>query len=258
MLPILTYHSLDTSGSVISVAPQQFAEQMACLTELGFGGVSLHAAVTYRDTHGAWPEQCVVLTFDDGYANCYDAALPVLVQHGFTATVFLVSDHMGGRNNWSPLSPGLGLRPMLSWEQAAALSAAGLEIGVHTKTHRDLQRLSPDEAEDEIVGARDNIASRLGRPVESFAYPFGSVSPASLEIVQRAFRTACTTVLKRAGHEPLHRLPRVDMYYIRSLPMLRRLLTGQLDRYLAIRRWGRSVRRVLRVRSPQGKNNTYH
>ena len=174
MLAILTYHSLDMSGSILSVAPQRFAEQMAHLAHLGFQGMSLRAAVAYRHAHGTWPERGVVLTFDDGYANCYEAALPVLRQHGFTATVFLVSGHIGGCNDWEPPLALLGTQPMLTWEQVAALAQAGLEIGAHTVTHRDLQRLTAAEVEGEISAARDDIAKRLGTPVESFAYPFGS------------------------------------------------------------------------------------
>jgi peptidoglycan/xylan/chitin deacetylase (PgdA/CDA1 family) len=248
MLAMLTYHSLDTSGSILSVAPQQFAEQMAHLARLGFQGMSLRKAVAYRQEHGTWPARGVVLTFDDGYANCYEAALPVLRQHGFTATVFLVSGHMGGCNDWEPPLALLGTQSMLTWEQVAALAQAGLEIGAHTVTHRDLQRLTPAEVEGEIRAARDDIAQRLGTPVESFAYPFGSTSPLVCELVQQAFRIACTTILKRAEKEPLHQLPRVDMYYIRSLPILERLLTGRLDRYLAIRRWGRVARRIVTAR----------
>ena len=248
MLAILTYHSLDTSGSILSVAPQRFVEQMAHLAHLGFQGLSLREAVAYRNTHRTWPERGVVLTFDDGYANCYEVALPVLRQHGFTATVFLVSGHVGGCNNWELPLALLGTQPMLTWEQVAALAKAGLEIGAHTVTHRDLQRLTAAEVKSEISAARDDIAKRLEMPVESFAYPFGSTSSLVCELVQRAFRMACTTILKRAEKEPLHRLPRIDMYYVRSLPMLERLLAGRLDGYLAIRRWGRVARRVLTAR----------
>jgi peptidoglycan/xylan/chitin deacetylase (PgdA/CDA1 family) len=249
VLAILTYHSLDTSGSVLSVAPRQFAEQMAHLARLGFQGMALREAVAYRHAHGTWPERGVVLTFDDGYANCYEAALPVLRQHGCTATMFLVSGHIGGYNDWEPPLALLGTQPMLTWEQVAGLAQAGVEIGAHTVTHRDLQQLTTAEVEGEIRAARDDIAMRLGTPVESFAYPFGSTSPQVCELVRREFRTACTTVLQRAETEPLHRLPRIDMYYMRSLLMLERLLTGRLDRYLAIRRWGRVVRRMLAARA---------
>jgi peptidoglycan/xylan/chitin deacetylase (PgdA/CDA1 family) len=242
MLAILTYHSLDASGSILSVAPHQFAEQMGYLADLGVRGISLREAVTYRDAKGAWPNQCVVLTFDDGYENFYESALPVLMQYGFSATVFLLSDLMGGFNNWGPPPPLLGSQRLLSWDQAIELSAKGIELGSHTRTHPDLRHLTRQETEDEIIKSRDDIVVHLGQPIESFAYPFGNVSPAASATVKREFRAACTTILKRVGREPLHALPRIDMYYIQSLLTLKCLLNGNLDPYLALRRWGRLVR----------------
>jgi peptidoglycan/xylan/chitin deacetylase (PgdA/CDA1 family) len=241
-LAVLTYHSLDTSGSVVSVAPQTFADQMAVLAETGFRGVSLREALSHREAHGAWPERSVALTFDDGYANFYEEAAPALAQHDFTATVFVISGYVGKRNDWEPPPAGLGLREMLTWPQIIELSSAGIEIGAHTRAHRDLRRLSTSEAQGEIGGSRAEIEDRLGRAVESFAYPFGHVSLASLEIVRREFRAACTTELRRASEEPLHELPRVDMYYLRAPRRLPRLLEGRLDRYLTVRRLGRLAR----------------
>ena len=244
-IAILTYHSLDTSGSVVSTAPRTFADQIARVADLGFRGISLREAVAHRAATGSWPRQRVVLTFDDGYANVYDLAWPNLLRYGFTATLFLVTQHVGGWNDWEPPPAGLGARPMLSWQQVAELSATGMEIAAHTQTHRNLLELSAADAAGEIVASRTDIESHLQQSVESFAYPFGRNSAAVEEIVRREFRAACTTVLRRARHDVLTRLPRIDAYYLRSPDLLRRLLTGQLDRYLTLRRWGRAVRQAL-------------
>ncbi len=244
MLAILTYHSIDTSGSVVSVAPRGLAEHMAVLATLGFRGISLQDAVAHRDTTGSWPERCAVLTFDDGYANFYEEAFGVLRAHGFGATVFLVTGHVGGQNDWAPPPPLLGTRRLLSWEQVKTLAAAGVEIGTHTRTHADLRRLSAAQTEDEIVTSRLDIENRLGKPVVSFAYPFGNVSPAAREIVRREFRASCTTVLQRAGSDTAYDLPRIDMYYFRTRA-LGQVLAGRLDGYLTLRRWGRSLRGLL-------------
>jgi peptidoglycan/xylan/chitin deacetylase (PgdA/CDA1 family) len=242
---ILTYHSIDTSGSVVSVAPREFVKQMRLLSQMGMRGISLREAVAYHSSNGAWPGRSVVLTFDDGYENFFKCALPSLSRYGFTATVFVVSGHMGGANDWAPPPEGLGELPILSWRQAAEISAAGIEIGSHTKRHPDLQKLSAREIEEEIGASQSEIESHIGGPVESFAYPFGSLDRASLGIVKRYFRAACTTFLRRAGNDQFHILPRVDMYYIRSDRALKRLLEGRLDYYLMIRRLGRGVRRAL-------------
>lgn len=241
-LAILTYHSLDASGSVVSVSPRAFADQMSCLSDLGFRGVSLREAVDYRTANGGWPAHAVILTFDDGYASVYEHAWPVLRRFGFTATVFVISGYIDGRNEWAAPPHGLGVRPMLSWTQISEMCVSGVEMGAHTRTHADLCALSDADAEAEIIASRNDIEQQLQQTVVSFAYPFGSVSRTALKVAAREFRAACTTTLRRVNGEALESLPRVDMYYIRSLNDLDKLVAGELDQYLALRRWARTAR----------------
>lgn len=243
-IAILTYHSLDASGSVVSVAPNVFTQQMACIAELGYRAIALRDALAYREANGVWPEQSVVLTFDDGYLNFEEHALPVLTRHDFSATVFVVSGYVGGWNDWADPPAHLGTRPLLLWEQIAELAATGIEIGSHGKSHRDLGRVAQRDLEDEIVASRSAIEQRTGQAVESFAYPFGTVTEPTRAIVRRVYRAACTTVLERAAGQPSDALPRVDMYYVRSRAMLANLLAGRLDTYLMLRRWARAIRRL--------------
>lgn len=242
---ILTYHSLDASGSVVSVAPQDFADQMVYLADEGLRGVSLHEAVAHREHNGSWPQRSVVLTFDDGFSNFYDSALPVLTRYGFTATVFIITNYMGGRNDWAQPPIGLGSQPILSWQQAADISAAGIEIGSHTATHPDLRRCTSVQVRHELDCSRAMIEDHLGLLPESFAYPYGGVSRASQQLAANEFRAACTTELRRANGDSFSLLPRIDMHYFRSLRRFKQLLSGQLEQYLAIRRWGRIARRMI-------------
>ncbi len=248
MFTILTYHSIDDSGSVVSVAPQTFADQMACLSEIGYRGISMREAVAHFKSQGRWPEKCAALTFDDGFANFYDDATPVLARHNFSATVFVISGHMDGRNDWAEPPAGLGWRDMLSWKQVRELSALGIEIGAHTRTHPDLRALSSSQLEEEIAGSCVEISDYTGQQVESFAYPFGYLDNSAEDAVARAVRSACTTELRRANDDPLHLLPRVDMYYLQSPRQLQLLVKGKLDGYLTIRRWGRAVKQTLTER----------
>ena len=245
MLAILTYHSIDDSGSVVSVAPKTFAEQMGALAESGFRGISLSEALAYRDAHKQWPEACAVLTFDDGFANFYETAMPEIARHNFTATVFVISGHVEGHNDWDAPPSGLGSQRMLTWRQVKELSEQGIEIGGHTRTHPDLRRLSEKEIEEEIAGGCAEISDQAGRAVENFAYPYGYLNRQAEEVVRRTIRSACTTELRRASNESLHALPRVDMYYLQSPQQLQSLVTGKLDGYLTVRRWGRVIRQAM-------------
>lgn len=218
---------------------------MRCLSESGFKGTSLREALAHRSTTGFWPERTVVLTFDDGFANFYEKAWSVLQQYGFKATVFVISGYMGKQNDWAPPPPGLGMRDILSWEQATELSLNGMEIGSHTQTHRDLSRCSEWEVQREVIDSRAEIEDHLAMPVETFAYPYGATDPVSLGYVERTFQAACTTVLKEVNGEALHSLPRIDVYYLKSPGAITKLLDGQLNKYLAVRHWARVARRAL-------------
>ena len=244
-LPILTYHSLDSSGSVLSVDPEGFKSQMNCLSEMGYRGVCLRDAVRKRRARGQWPERTVAITFDDGYENVYRHGAPVLARHGFAATIFLVTGHMGGTNDWAPPPPKLGVQPLMDWETVKSLVSDGWEVGAHTRTHPDLRRLTLEQMENEVARSRVDIQEQVQQKVESFAYPFGFKSPAAARVVAREFQLACVTDLRRASGEALHALPRVDAYYLTSLESVRRLVDGRLDAYLALRRWGRWVRAAL-------------
>lgn len=244
-IAILSYHSIDSSGSVVSVTPADFEDHVACIAESGLRCVSLQQALADRNATGSWPDRTAVITFDDGFASLHDHALATLKSHGFTATVYLVADYVGLTNDWETPPVGLGRRPLLTWGQIEDLHDAGWEIGAHTRTHPDLRGLSDVVLEEEIAGSREALEQHLGRTVESFAYPYGLYDQRSERIVAREFMAACTTRLQRVSAEALWRLPRVDAYYLREPDRVRRLLLGQLDGYLTLRRWGRRVRRAV-------------
>lgn len=245
-LAILTYHSVDDTGSVLSTCPDTLAQQMECLADLGFRGASLGEVVKQSRGLGRWPERTIAITFDDGYENNLCVAQPILARHGFTASIYLITGHVGGEHDWEEPPPGFGRHPILDWNQVGELAEAGWEIGAHTRTHPDLRKLRPEAVAQEITGSREDIENRVGRQVETFAYPGGHVSDAASAVVAEHFIAGCTTELRRAASdESLHLLPRVDMYYLRDTRRLRKMVTGNLDGYLAFRRLGRRVRAML-------------
>lgn len=241
-LSILTYHSIDDSGSVVSVSPALFAAEMEALGRLGVQSLTLSAAWEARRRDGHWPKNAVVITFDDGYANVVQQALPVLSRHGFVATVFVISGHVGGLNDWAARPPLLPALPIASWDQLKELNDSGWELGAHTHSHPDLRGLSKDDLETEFLLCNDYVAANIGRKPTSFAYPYGWHSPLAVELVESTYNVAVTTNLARAGRESGHFLPRLDMYYVYSAEALTRIVIGKSDHYLAFRRFGRGIR----------------
>jgi peptidoglycan/xylan/chitin deacetylase (PgdA/CDA1 family) len=232
---ILTYHSLDRSGSAVSVSPQLFRAQMEWLAASGAPVVPLSQV---RDTPGA-----VALTFDDGFRNFHEHALPVLVERRFPATVFVVSGYCGGENRWPQPMGGIPRLDLMSWGELAEAAASGVALGAHTVTHPHLSRLDEVDVERELAGCRMAIEDRTGRPVDTFAYPYGDVSPRVRRAAGRHFRLACGTRLAfLPADSDVLELPRIDIYYLRSRRWFEAL--GQTDgaTYIMVRRWIREAR----------------
>jgi peptidoglycan/xylan/chitin deacetylase (PgdA/CDA1 family) len=236
---ILTFHSLDDSGSAISIAPAAFRRAMESLAASGLPVLPL---ASIREA-----ARGVALTFDDGFVNFHRQAMPVLGELGFPATVFVVSGHCGGHNDWAQ-PPGVPRLALMGWSELAEIASAGIDVGAHTVRHRRLPALAASEAEREMADCRRQIEDRLARPVTAFAYPFGAVSSAVREIAGRHYRLACGVELDylRPSSDPLC-LPRLDMYYLRGERQFARFLRGRASRRIAARRWLRGARSRLRV-----------
>ena len=168
---ILTYHSLDASGAVISLRPEIFRQHIRSLVVQGIAVVSLEDILGPRRSEETQP--AVALTFDDGFADFSPQAFPWLLQYAFPATVFLVSGYCGKTNDWPSQPPGLGGRALLGWSEIEELSRQGIEFGAHSVTHPDLTRLPLAAAREEILSSQKQIEDRVGKPVKAFAYPYG-------------------------------------------------------------------------------------
>ena len=238
---MLTYHSLDRSGSVISTDPTWFAETIACLVEAGFVGVDLADWIA----RGRPPvEKGFAVTFDDGLRSVLDG-LETLERFALPATVFLVTAHVGRLNDWPGQPPRIPRGPMLDWSEIADLSQRGFTIGSHSATHPRLARSSSHDLPIEIQGSRETIETQLQRPCELFAYPYGILSRQARDLVGRSYAAAFTTALDsaRARHDRFA-LPRLDAYYLRNPGVVRRLINGTLASWITARSALRVVRRL--------------
>ena len=239
---ILTYHSLDHSGSVLSTPPGTFAEQMRVLFELGVPVVGLNEL--RQAVRGASAAQdLVAVTFDDGFRSVYEHALPVLQRYGFPATVFLVTNYCGRTNGWPTQPIHVERRALFGWAEVKEMSRAGIGFGSHTRTHPDLTTLAGRQAKEELVASKQTIEDAIGRPVEALAYPYGACDARVKHLAQAHFRLACSTRLGLLGSgSDLFALERLDMYYLRGPVLLRRLFSGGLGTYLCLRRALRACR----------------
>lgn len=190
---VIYYHRIDDEQHRSCVTPRAFAEQMAHLAREGFHVVPLAAMRAHLDEHRPFPERTVAITFDDGFADNYTAAFPVLAKHALPATIFLAAGFIGG-DDLPVLRDRSGIRP-LTWEQVREMAQSGVAFGAHTMTHRSLTELAPDELRREIEESRDVVTERVGAAADTFCYPRGHFDERVEQATRDAgFRIACTTL----------------------------------------------------------------
>jgi peptidoglycan/xylan/chitin deacetylase (PgdA/CDA1 family) len=218
-----------------------FRAQMSALAASGTRVVPL------ADIEGA-PGNAVAITFDDGFTNFADSALPVLEEHGFPVTLFVVTEKAGTTNDWEVPSASLRIPslPLLDWDGVRAVAARGVEIGAHTRTHPDLSRVDAARLADEVAGSAEDIARETGRAPSSFAFPYGGVDSAAAKKVAGTYAISCTTEFRlMSEHLSGRLLPRIDAYYLRGNNVLASFGTHRFGRFVAARRFARAVRRSI-------------
>jgi peptidoglycan/xylan/chitin deacetylase (PgdA/CDA1 family) len=247
MRGVLTYHSIDETGSPISIAPAAFRRHVSWLASGAVRVQSLHDLLD-RAPSGS-DDASVALTFDDGIVNFATHAAPLLRDHGLPVTLFVVSGHVGRDNRWGGRSQaGIPDLPLLDWDALGELAGSGVEIGAHTKTHPHLTRLSAAALQDEVLGAPDAIAERLGRRPTLFSYPYGDHNDAVASAARQAFRYACTTEFRALrAREDAARIPRIDACSYRAAGQLEGWGTPRFRAGVQLRQGARLARRVLRV-----------
>ena len=261
---ILTFHrvrpfSPPTPGyapnRLLEIEPDFFDAALALVRWLGFDFVSL-AEARRRLIEGG--PRFAAMTFDDGYRDTRDFALPILEKHGAPATVFFATGFLDrtARLWWLELEEALrrldaatgALAELagvsgaaiadalfMDWDEAAAFAAHPLiAAGAHSRAHRMLAKGAEAEARAEMAGSKTELEGRFGCAVDAFAYPVGdktSAGPREFALARQAgFACAVTTrpgmlYAEHAAH--LWALPRVSVNGMwRSLGDLESLLSG--------------------------------
>lgn len=213
MKAILTYHSIDESGSPISMPAAAFEAHRRWLTS----GVVRTLPLERIQGPSEAAENIVAVTFDDGFVN---SRRPIerLLEAGIKPTLFVVTGHVGGTNAWGGRDQsGIPRLPLMTWDDLGYLSERGLSIESHSRTHPHLSRLSPTELDDELGGCREELRSRLGLRSTHVAYPYGDVNSTVAACAAKWFSRGVTTEMApvSASSQPMM-LPRLDMYYYRA------------------------------------------
>ncbi len=207
---VLFYHRVaDAHPNDWTMSTKAFATQIRWLRRR-FDLVSLTEAQARIATgRNRWPTACI--TFDDGYAENCQFAVPLLLRQGIPFTYFVSTDFVvRGKPFPHDVEAGCPL-PVNAPEEICALAATGVEIGAHTRSHADLgEPLARDRLIDEIAGSKRELEQITGRAVHHFAFPYGqhdNLSPAAFRVAYEAgFATACSAYggYNFPGDDPFH------------------------------------------------------
>ena len=154
-VPILTFHKVDTDFElgVTRITPGQFRRILHFLKKNGYQTISLDQL---SDQTFSLPEKPVVLTFDDAYDSIYRYAAPLMLEYGFTGTVFVISQFVDSWNNWDVNLGGKKFKH-LSWSQLVELKKLGFGIESHGVSHADLTQVKKDRLYRELSHYKKEI-----------------------------------------------------------------------------------------------------
>ena len=187
----------------------QFARQMHWLSQLPFQVVPLQALVHIDESR-----RIVILTFDDGYRNFYEHALPILLERGLSATVFVCPDLLGKQAGWLA-AHGLPPAPLMDARQVREVHSLGMEVGAHSCSHVPLAELPSQRVHYEVADCKAQLEDLLGAPVVSFCYPVGKFHRRVMETVAEAGYRLAVTTRKRKIRRLIHpfAIPRLTVGY---------------------------------------------
>jgi peptidoglycan/xylan/chitin deacetylase (PgdA/CDA1 family) len=215
-VPILMYHEVTPQPvpryRKYSVTPAELARQLAWLRDHGYTAIDLDAVYDARRGTHALPPRPVAITFDDGSRDTIEHAVPIVADHGMTATFYAVAGLVGAWARWLLAENKLAL-PLADWGALREAERAGMRCEAHSVTHPRLATLPDDAARAELVRGRALLEQGLGHPVRHLAYPYGSFAPRTRELAAEAgYLTACTVREGLAApDDDLLALPRVPV-----------------------------------------------
>ncbi|MEW2518838.1 polysaccharide deacetylase family protein [Actinacidiphila alni] len=185
------YHSVDECRDdpyLVTVTPERLRRQLAWLRRRGLTGVGVRELLRAHAAGRA--RRLVGLTFDDGYADFVEHAVPALLRYGHTATVFVLPGRLGGVNAWDEKGPR---KPLLTADGIRAAAAAGMEVGSHGLLHLDLTATDDDVLTAELTESRSRLADITGRTPTGFCYPYGATDARAVAAARRAgYGYACS------------------------------------------------------------------
>ena len=134
--------------------------------------------------------------------------------------------HTEAISNVRQLCTKLGVQPetnsILGWDALRKLVNEGLTLGAHTRTHALVNRISLEEAREEVNGSLQDLEREMGFALPIFAYPSGEVSDEVISLMERegfALAFATKRGINNINHTNRLRIGRINIGQGTTLPI---------------------------------------
>jgi peptidoglycan/xylan/chitin deacetylase (PgdA/CDA1 family) len=220
-IPVLNYHHVHWGEeSFFRVTPTVLRTQMELLLAENYVPIYPAQLIALKGVTEVAPKY-VLVSFDDGYEDFLLYAWPVLKELGIATTMFIISDYIGGWNNWDPIRAGR--QRHLSLEQLKALKGEGVAFGSHSRSHAALVWLTNSALIAELRESQSALEELLDMRIRTFAYPGGHANRRVCEMTGRYYDLGFATSVRLSGSfcDP-YRIPRLDPSFHQDLDAFRR------------------------------------
>ncbi len=241
---VLVYHSVGDKDSLISTPTEMFRKQMEYLKKERIDVLSLEELYDRLVGPDPLPNNCAVITFDDGFEGVYQNAFPILKEFGFPATMFVVTGSVGKEMGWERLE-GIPAHCLSTWDELREMDENGIDIQTHGVTHSFMTELSETELAAEVDDSMRAIEEHLNKKVEFLAYPYGYYDPSTIKVLKECgIKGAVTgTFGKVRKGDDLYALGRVGIEFVSGkdpemlMSLFRASISGTATSYIRLRKF---------------------
>lgn len=217
-IPILMYHRIaDVPGDRNALPPDKFQEQLDYMYKNGYSTITMQMLYDYYTKNTPLPPKPVLLTFDDGYEDNYQIALPLLKERNMSAVVFPITNWIGKENKWENFNKAL--TRTMTLEQLKEWHAAGMEIASHTVNHPFLTECDKSKLIFELRESKNYLEEVLQIKIQFLCYPYGYFNKNAINIAQSVGYKAAFAIFNDVPLHPIYlfALPRISIPAYQSL-----------------------------------------
>ena len=203
---LMYHHVADNTPASTTISVDLFAQHLDYLAENQHTVIDLKTLESHLRNRTEFPEKCVFITFDDGYADVYENALPLLKQHAYPSTIFLPTQNIGEHS----------IQYMSHSQIQLAEDDMNVTFAGHSHTHISFIKLNREGIVDELKHSTQKLSTLADQPHSAVAYPYGEYSQTAMDVFKQdkrlGFGQHSGVVSFDSPYEALPRFPMSNVY----------------------------------------------